>query len=233
MTITVRNYVHSLISNYPYWNRSLGADHLFVTCHDVGVRATEGVPFLVKNSIRVVCSPSYDIGFIPHKDVALPQVLQPFTHLARGNDIKNRTTLGFWAGHRNSQVRVILARQWGNDIELDIQNNRINRTIGHFEYQEKFYRSKFCICPRGSQVNSVRIVDSIHYGCVPVILSNYYDLPFNDILDWRKFSVILNELKVSELKDILKDISDSNFIALHTNLVEVLTQVPQALPFLN
>ncbi|KAF8404731.1 hypothetical protein HHK36_009620 [Tetracentron sinense] len=90
MTIIVQNYVDSLISKYPYWNRTLGADHFFVTCHDVGVRATEGVPFLVKNSIRVVCSPSYDVGFIPHKDVALPQVLQPFALPAGGNDVENR-----------------------------------------------------------------------------------------------------------------------------------------------
>lgn len=87
----VRNYVESLMSKYPYWNRTLGADHFFVTCHDVGVRATEGLPFLVKNSIRVVCSPSYDVAYIPHKDVALPQVLQPFALPAGGNDIENRS----------------------------------------------------------------------------------------------------------------------------------------------
>lgn len=90
MTIVVKSYVESLISKYPYWNRTLGTDHFFVTCHDIGVRATEGLPLLVKNSIRVVCSPSYDVGFIPHKDVPLPQALQPFALPAGGNDIANR-----------------------------------------------------------------------------------------------------------------------------------------------
>lgn len=90
MTIIVQNYVEGLIAKYPYWNRTLGSDHFFVTCHDVGVRPTEGLPLLVKNSIRVVCSPSYNVGFIPHKDVALPQVLQPFALPSGGNDIKNR-----------------------------------------------------------------------------------------------------------------------------------------------
>ncbi|XP_071707319.1 probable glycosyltransferase At5g03795 [Rutidosis leptorrhynchoides] len=222
MTIIVQNYVGGLITKYPYWNRTLGADHFLVTCHDVGVRATEGLPFLVKNSIRAVCSPSYDVGFIPHKDIALPQVLQPFA-LPRGGgeDIINRTTLGFWAGHRNSRIRVILARTWENDTELDISNNRINRATGHLVYQKRFYRTKFCICPGGSQVNSARIADSIHYGCIPVILSNYYDLPFNDILDWGKFSVILKEKDVYDLKQILKDISNEQFVTLHNNLVKV------------
>ncbi|KAI3922134.1 hypothetical protein MKX01_005823 [Papaver californicum] len=221
ITIIVKNYVDSLILKYPYWNRTLGADHFLVTCHNVGVRATEGVPLLVKNSIRVVCSPSYDVGFIPHKDVALPQVLQPFALPAGGNDIRNRTTLGFWAGHRNSKIRVVLVRVWENDTELDIKNDRINRSLGPLVYQKKFYRTKFCICPGGSQVNSARITDSIHYGCVPVILSDYYDLPFNDILNWRKFSVILKENDVYQLKGILKDIPEEQFVALHKNVVKV------------
>ncbi|KAK6125867.1 hypothetical protein DH2020_040393 [Rehmannia glutinosa] len=293
MTIIVQNYVESLMFKYPYWNRTLGADHFFVTCHDVGVRATEGLPNLVKNSIRVVCSPSYDVGFIPHKDVALPQVLQPFALPAGGNDIENRlaysllgkrrnghlqwlssrsnislklsevkailalsqdnlgnlrtdvyamlerlvlqtddvtyyqldvtklpTTLGFWAGHRNSKIRVILARVWENDTELDISNNRINRASGHLVYQKRFYRTKFCICPGGSQVNSARIADSIHYGCIPVILSNYYDLPFNDIINWHKFSVVLKEKDVYRLKQILKNKTQEEFVTLHNNLVK-------------
>ncbi|XP_019177511.1 PREDICTED: probable glycosyltransferase At3g07620 isoform X1 [Ipomoea nil] len=221
MTIIVQNYVESLIAKYPYWNRTLGADHFFVTCHDVGVRATEGLPLLIKNSIRVVCSPSYNVGYIPHKDVALPQVLQPFALPAGGNDVENRTSLGFWAGHRNSKIRVILARVWENDTELDISNNRINRAAGPLLYQKRFYRTKFCICPGGSQVNSARIADSIHYGCIPVIMSDYYDLPFSDILDWHKFSVILREKDVFELKQILKNITQEEFVSLHNNLVKV------------
>ncbi|KAK3152341.1 hypothetical protein QOZ80_2BG0157620 [Eleusine coracana subsp. coracana] len=221
MTMIGKDYVQGLINKYPYWNRTLGADHFFVTCHDVGVRAFEGLPFMVKNSIRVVCSPSYNVNFIPHKDVALPQVLQPFALHEGGNDIKNRTILGFWAGHRNSKIRVILARVWENDTELAISNNRINRAIGELVYQKQFYRTKFCICPGGSQVNSARISDSIHYGCVPVILSDYYDLPFNDVLDWRKFAVVLKERDVYQLKSILKSISQEEFVSLHKSLVQV------------
>ncbi|KAG2240557.1 hypothetical protein Bca52824_090699 [Brassica carinata] len=108
------------------------------------------------------CVLAATMGFIPHKDVALPQVLQPFALPAGGNDVENR------------------ARYFE---QQDKQGD------GHLVYQKRFYRTKFCICPGGSQVNSARITDSIHYGCVPVILSDYYDLPFNDILNWRKFAV--------------------------------------------
>ncbi|KAJ0078410.1 hypothetical protein Patl1_37081 [Pistacia atlantica] len=36
----VEKYVEKLISKYPYWNRTQGVDYLFVTCHDIGVKAT-------------------------------------------------------------------------------------------------------------------------------------------------------------------------------------------------
>jgi len=54
-----------------------------------------------------------------------------------------------------------------------------------------------------------------------VILSDYYDLPFNDILDWHKFAVILRERDVYQLKQILKNISDAEFAQLHMNMVKV------------
>ncbi|XP_024537844.1 probable glycosyltransferase At5g20260, partial [Selaginella moellendorffii] len=200
MADIVQEYVEGLIVKYPYWNRTLGADHFFVTCHDVGARATNKVANLVKNSIRVVCSPSYNGDFIPHKDIAMPQVLQPFALPRGGNDVRNRTILGFWAGHRNSKIRVVLAKLWEEDDVLAISNNRISRATGELVYQKQFYRSKFCICPGGSQVNSARIVDSIHYGCVPVILSDHYDLPFNDVLDWKRFALLLRERDVGDLK---------------------------------
>lgn len=90
ITNGIGDYVRNLMLKFPYWNRTLGADHFFVTCHDIGVRATEGTPLLVKNSIRVVCSSSYNNGYIPHKDVALPQVRLPFSYPPGGNDVITR-----------------------------------------------------------------------------------------------------------------------------------------------
>ena len=95
-------------------------------------------------------------------------------------DLIFRTTLGFWSGHRNSKIRVILARVWENDTDLYVLNNRINRATGNLLYQKKFYSTKFCICPGGSQVNSARIADSIHYGCIPGKNSFYLTVGMNN-----------------------------------------------------
>ncbi|KAK9184798.1 hypothetical protein WN943_025149 [Citrus x changshan-huyou] len=151
---------HKMRGKYPYLNRTQGADHFFVTCYDIGVRATEGFHNLWKNSIRVLCS--------RHKGVSLPQIIPPFLLYAGGNDFEDR--------------------------------------------------SKFCICPGGSLGNFAQIVDSIHCGCVPVIISDFHDLPFNDILDWNKLSMIIREDDVHRLNLILKGIiSKGKFINSHKN----------------
>ncbi|KAL3621004.1 hypothetical protein CASFOL_035916 [Castilleja foliolosa] len=214
MTSIVGKHVERLIAMYPHWNRTLGADHFFLTCHEIDVGATEKVPFLVKNAIRVVCSPSYATGFIPHKDVSLPLVMQPFAMPTIQDILAKRNILGYWAGTSNSETRRKLVKLWGRDDELDIQRSKGVR-------MNKFYRSKFCICPVGSRATSNRITMAIHYGCVPVIMADYYDLPFNDILDWRKFSVILKESDVYNLKDILKAKAGADYRKLYNNLREV------------
>ncbi|KAJ0104552.1 hypothetical protein Patl1_18264 [Pistacia atlantica] len=83
-------------------------------------------------------------------------------------------------GYRNSKVRKQLVHKWQNDKELDIQNNHIDKKNAIMVYRTKFYRSKFCICPRGSLVNSVCIADSIPLWMCPckhlIILSDNYDM---------------------------------------------------------
>jgi muconolactone delta-isomerase len=52
-------------------------------------------------------------------------------------------------------------------------------------------------------------------------MSDYYDLPFNDILDWDKFSVILKEDDVLELEKILKSIPERKYEKMHQNVLKV------------
>lgn len=63
-----------------------------------------------------------------------------------------------------------------------------------------------------------------------MILSDYYDLPFNDIIDWRKFAVVLREKDVYDLKQILKNITQEEFVTLHNNLVKVSNNFDILLP---
>ncbi|CAK7355340.1 unnamed protein product [Dovyalis caffra] len=151
--IAVEDFVNSLISNYPYWNPTLGTYRFFINCVDIHVTAT------------------------------------PFNVSAAGNDTRERNTLAFWIGQPDSYIREKLVNSWGFDREFNIQKGLEASTIkGRWACHGNVSMSKFCICPGGPRLDGV-IAVAINCGCVLVILSEYYDLPFNDILDWKKFSV--------------------------------------------
>lgn len=50
-------------------------------------------------------------------------------------------------------------------------------------------RSIFCLSPAGDTPSSARLFDAIVSGCIPVIVSDELELPFEGILDYRKVNV--------------------------------------------
>ncbi|KAF3778051.1 putative glucuronosyltransferase [Nymphaea thermarum] len=88
-------------------------------------------------------------------------------------------------------------------------------------YVQHMKSSKFCICPMGYEVNSPRIVEAIYNECVPVIIADNFVLPFDDILNWSEFSVLVAEKDIPKLKDILMAIPLRRYIALQNNVKQV------------
>ncbi|KAK8958040.1 putative glycosyltransferase [Platanthera zijinensis] len=73
-------------------------------------------------------------------------------------------------------------------------------------YVEHMKSNRLCICPMGYEVNSPRILESIYYDCVLVIIADNFVLPFEVILNWSSFSVVLPEKDVEKLKNVLSSI---------------------------
>ncbi|XP_068647039.1 probable glycosyltransferase At3g07620 [Aristolochia californica] len=213
----IAQYTSNISREFKFWNASKGSDHFYVYCHSVGRDAAEKHHELQTNAVQVTCSSSYfQRLFIAHKDVGLPQVWprQPEKQLVLP---ETRVRLVFFAGRaKNSNIREELFSLWENDTSLDI----FSRTPP-FPYEEGFRRNKFCLHVKGYDVNTARISDALHYGCVPVIISNYYELPFANVLDWTKFSVILSSQDVSSLKQILLSIPNEVYQSMYSNVCRV------------
>ncbi|KAL3649921.1 hypothetical protein CASFOL_006324 [Castilleja foliolosa] len=214
----VAGYVSRISSQFEHWNASGGADHFFVCCHSVGRDAASKHFGVRNNAVQVTCSASYfQRLYSAHKDIALPQVWPRTTNSELNRPDQSRTKLVFFAGRmQNSVIRQELLKLWENDTSFSI-------SPGHpsFPYEEGFRGSKYCLHVKGYEVNTARVVDAIHYGCVPVLISNYYDLPFADILDWSKFSIIVNQRDVALLKDILTSVPEQTYLTLYRNLCTI------------
>uniref|UniRef100_A0A803N390 Exostosin GT47 domain-containing protein n=1 Tax=Chenopodium quinoa TaxID=63459 RepID=A0A803N390_CHEQI len=66
----LRDYVSMISTKYPYWNRTEGADHFFVACHDWAPSETKRI---MANCIRALCNADVKEGFKFGKDVSLPE----------------------------------------------------------------------------------------------------------------------------------------------------------------
>ncbi|KAL0543713.1 hypothetical protein IC582_018817 [Cucumis melo] len=218
---TVIDYINVIGTKYPFWNRSLGADHFMLSCHDWGPEASKSVPNLYKNSIRVLCNANTSEGFNPSKDVSFPEInLQTgyLTGFLGGPSPSHRPILAFFAGGLHGPIRPILIQQWENQ-DQDIQVHQyLPKGVSYIDMMRK---SKFCLCPSGYEVASPRIVEAIYTGCVPVLISDHYVPPFSDVINWKSFSVEVSVDEIPNLKTILTGISTRQYLRMYRRVVKV------------
>ncbi|PHT36485.1 putative glycosyltransferase [Capsicum baccatum] len=222
MQNTAADYIDEISRKYPYWNRSLGSDHFMLACHDWAPTISFGVPYLYKNSIRVLCNANTSERFNPTKDVTLPEIYLPqgkMDGLIGGPSPSNRSVLVFYAGGIHGYIRQVLMEHWGKNDDPDVQIHEY--LPENVSYYGMIRKSKFCICPSGYEVASPRMVEALYMGCVPVLLKDHYVAPFNDVLNWKSFAVEMNSTDTLNLKKILMSIPQQQYIIMQTRGLQV------------
>ncbi|KAK8562011.1 hypothetical protein V6N13_148856 [Hibiscus sabdariffa] len=217
----VLDYVNLIATKHPFWNRSLGADHFMLSCHDWGPATSFYVAGLVKNSIRALCNANTSERFNPTKDVSVPEISlksDRLEGLIGGPSPSKRSILAFFAGGNHGFVRPILFKHWEKK-DPDIQvHNYLPRGVS---YTDLMRQSKYCLCPSGYEVASPRIVEALYNGCVPVLISKAYVPPFSDVLNWKTFAVIVSLEEIPELKKILTGIPERQYIRMQKRVIRV------------
>ncbi|KAL7159324.1 hypothetical protein ABFS83_01G019800 [Erythranthe nasuta] len=209
------NYVEIIRSKYNFWNRTNGADHFLVACHDWAPAETKGV---MANCIRAMCNADIGEGFKFGKDVSLPETsIRSPQNLLRelgGKPPSQRKILAFFAGNMHGYLRPILLKYWENkDPDMKIFG-RIRKSKGEMSYAQYMKSSKYCICAKGFEVNSPRVVEAIFFECVPVIVSDNFVPPFFETLKWESFAVFVMEKDIPNLKNILSAIPKRRYVEM-------------------
>ncbi|KAL8227034.1 hypothetical protein R6Q57_016866 [Mikania cordata] len=219
----LKNYLDLIAGKYNFWNRTGGSDHFFVACHDWTPSITKKY---MNTCIRAMCNSDVKReGFNLGKDVSLPETIvssvkNPLREFGK-KPASQRSTLAFFAGRMHGNVRPILLHHWENkDPEMKIFG-KLPKSKNNRNYIQYMKSSKYCICAKGYEVNSPRVVEAIFYECVPVIISDNFVPPFFEVLNWESFAVFVKEKDIPNLKNILVSIPETQYLVMQERVRKV------------
>ncbi|XP_057799515.1 probable glycosyltransferase At3g07620 [Salvia miltiorrhiza] len=219
------SYLQTITTKYPFWNRTAGSDHFLVACHDWAPAETREI---MANCIRSLCNADVKEGFKFGKDASLPETYiqtpqNPLRQLG-GKPPSRRRFLAFFAGNMHGYLRPILLEQWQDkdpDMKIFGPIPKTKKRRGQTSYAQYMKSSKYCICARGYEVNSPRVVEAIFYECVPVIISDNFIPPFFETLNWESFAVFVLERDIPNLKRILQSIPTKRYVEMQRRVKKV------------
>lgn len=84
--------------------------------------------------------------------------------------------------------------------------------------------SRFCLHPAGDTPSSCRLFDAIVSHCVPVIISDKIELPFEDDLNYKDFSIFFSSeesIKPGHLLRTLRSITRERWLRMWNALKTV------------
>ncbi|VAI06122.1 unnamed protein product [Triticum turgidum subsp. durum] len=210
----------------PEWQRSGGRDHVVLAHHPNGMLDAR---YKLWPCVFVLC----DFGRYPHSVANIDKdVIAPYRHVV--DNFFNDST-GYHDRPTSLYFQGAIYRKDGGFIRQELYYLLKDEKDVHFSFGsvagngiEESTRgmraSKFCLNIAGDTPSSNRLFDSIVSHCVPVIISDEIELPFEDILDYSKFCIIVrgaDAVKKGFLINLIKGISPEEWTIMWNKLREV------------
>ncbi|XP_073711744.1 exostosin-1 [Misgurnus anguillicaudatus] len=225
-------YVHNVrarIQSLPLWYE--GRNHLIFNLYSgTWPDYTEDLGFDIGQAMLAKASTDMD-NFRPHFDVSIP--LFSKDHPQKGGDkgyltlnnvpplrkyslvfkgkryltgIGSETRNALYHIHNGDEIVLLTTCKHGKDWEKhkDTRCDRDNEEYTKFDYQELLHNSSFCLVPRGRRLGSFRFLEALQAACIPVLLSNGWELPFSEVIDWSKAAVIGDERLLLQVPSITR-----------------------------
>ncbi|XWS15351.1 hypothetical protein CRYUN_Cryun35bG0089100 [Craigia yunnanensis] len=232
--------VLDFVRNTDAWKRSGGRDHVFVLTDPVAMwhfRAEIAPAVLLVVDfggwyrLDRKSSNGNSSDMVHHTQVSLlKDVIVPYTHLLPRlhlSENQKRHTLLYFKGakhrHRGGLVREKLWDLLVNQPGVIMEEGFPNAT-GREQSIKGMRTSEFCLHPAGDTPTSCRLFDAIQSLCIPVIVSDNIELPFEGMVDYSTFSVFVavsDALRPNWLVSHLRSFSEKHTDEFRLNMAKV------------
>ncbi|GAB4845476.1 hypothetical protein Ancab_038884 [Ancistrocladus abbreviatus] len=223
----LQNRLVKFLMDQHEWRRSKGKDHVIVAHHPNSM-------LYVRKKLGYAMFVLADFGRYPVKVANLGKdVIAPYKHVVRSLNpdsslpFEQRTILAYFKG--------AIYRKDGGAIRQELfyllkDKKDVHFTFGNSlrsgvrEASQGMASSKFCLNIAGDTPSSNRLFDSIVSHCVPVIISDEIELPFEDFLDYSEFTIFVrasDAVKQGFLLNLLRGIGKDEWTKMWERLKEI------------
>uniref|UniRef100_G1NIQ2 Exostosin glycosyltransferase 1 n=1 Tax=Meleagris gallopavo TaxID=9103 RepID=G1NIQ2_MELGA len=235
-------YVHNLrskVQSLHLWNN--GRNHLIFNLYSgTWPDYTEDVGFDIGQAMLAKASISTE-NFRPNFDVSIPLFskdhprtggekgflrfntippLRKYMLVFKGKryltGIGSDTRNALYHVHNGEDVVLLTTCKHGKDWQKhkDSRCDRDNTEYEKYDYREMLHNATFCLVPRGRRLGSFRFLEALQAACVPVMLSNGWELPFSEVIDWKQAAVIGDERLLLQIPSTIRSIHQDKILAL-------------------
>ena len=227
--------VAKVLRTSKYWQRRNGTDHVWAcTCVMMKAMLTHELWDLVGTAVHAVHSVPRGHASPSRCQMAVPYFNPSFasTYLANQwrTPARPRKTLAHFRGRIMNRIRATLVRTYGKQPDFMVEaahpataaRCNLNKCAAakmakvgfpsQRAHLDEMTRSLFCLVPTGDSPPSSRLYLAVAAGCLPVIISDYFEGAFPGAVPWAEFSVRILEKDLSnrdlgtELKAIREDL---------------------------
>lgn len=209
------------------WKRLNGKDHLIVAHHPNSLLAA-------RNRLASARFVLADFGRYP-LDVANlnKDIIAPYKHMVRtiapreSAPFDKRTILVYFQGaiyrKAGGMIREKLYNLLKGEKDVHFSFGSVGRN-GIREAGRGMTSSKFCLNIAGDTPSSNRLFDAIASHCIPVIISDDIELPYEDIVDYSEFCVFVrasDAMKQGYLLNLLRGVKQEEWTHMWNRLKEL------------
>ncbi|KAI3672817.1 hypothetical protein L6452_38917 [Arctium lappa] len=214
-----------VLSQMPYFRLSGGRDHIFVFPSGAGAHLFKSWASYINRSI--ILTPEGDrtdkrdtSAFNTWKDIIIPgNVDDGMTtngvRLVEPLPLSKRKYLANYLGRAQGKLGrlqlIDLAKQFPDKLESPELKFSGPEKLGKADYFLHLRNAKFCLAPRGESSWTLRFYESFFVECVPVLLSDHAELPFQNVVDYSQISIKWPSSRIStQLLEYLESIPDKH-----------------------